>query len=296
MPWSTETYVAREFEGLGHEVTRMTFPQDTLPEIEGAARAHDLLIMQGAQLPPEAVSLFRRVEEHGTVTAGYHLDIFCGLKREHRVFAESFWRMGHVFTADGDPETQAFMDRNRVNHHWLPAACVSDECVMTSRRPDLACDVVFVGARHYHEEWPWRRELLRTIQSNYGGRSHIYDGNSIRGRDLNALYASAGVVVGDSMFADRRTNYWSDRYYETVGRGGFLLAPRVKGLEDHFADGLHLSLYDVGDTAGLCDQIDFWLAHQAQARDIAACGQEHVRSTHTYRHRVLELLNVVGLS
>lgn len=294
-PWTTETYVARELSRLGHEVIRKSFPRDGFPDIEAAASVSQLLVMQGSQLPDHAVEMFRRVEARGCVTAGYHLDIFRGLAREGRVDTEAFWRMGHVFTADGDPDTQAWMAEHGVNHHWLPAACVTDEIGVGQRRDSWEHDVVFVGSRNYHAEWPWRRLLLQTLAGVYGAQFRAYDGNAIRGIECNDLYASARVVVGDSMFADRRRNYWSDRYYETIGRGGFLVAPHVDGLEAHLVDTVHFAEYTIGSLNDVCDTIDFHLAHWDHARDIAQCGLEHVRAHHTYRHRMIELLDVVGL-
>ena len=57
----------------------------------------------------------------------------------------------------------------------------------------------------------------------------------IRGKELNDLYATAKVVVGDTLCKGfNYPYYFSDRLFETTGRGGFLIHPYIKGLEDYF--------------------------------------------------------------
>lgn len=298
-PWATESYVAHELELLGHEVIRAEASRVDLELLAHAGRRSQLLLMQGSQIPDDrVVDVWRNVEQYGCVTAGYHLDVFRGLKRADRIKVEPFWRMQHVFSADGDPTTHEWLAEHvpPVNHHWLPAACVSDECIEGFWSPELAVDVLFVGSRNYHAEWPWRRQLLATLQRNYGRRLRIVDGNAVRGRQLNDLYRSAKVVVGDSLCLPGHRNYWSDRYYETLGRGGFLVAPYVPGIEEHFTDRLHLAFYEAGDPVDMMECIEHYLAQPDYAHEIALSGQAHVRAHHTYRHRVLELLRVVGFT
>lgn len=300
-PWTTEVAVARALSQLGHEVTIVPSQTSTSARVEELASECDLLLMQGNQLdetkPGAGEALWRRLERRGVVTAAYHLDIFRGLGRAHRVDVEPMWRMQHVFTADGDPETHAWLQKREINHHWLPAAISEEQCVEGNYVHDQAVGVLFVGSRNYHREWPWRAELIRLLQTRYRGRCRIVSDNTVRGRDLNDLYRSARIVVGDSLAFPGHMNYWSDRYYETVGRAGFLIAPHVLGLDEHFIDGLHLRYYVPGDVEQLVGMIDFYLEQvdRSVTRDIATCGMSHVREHHTYRHRVVELLDVVGL-
>ena len=151
-----------------------------------------------------------------------------------------------MFTPDGDPASEAWFAEQGINHVYVPPAVVSDECTVGNYRPELDHDVIFVGSKHYHPEWPHRGELLAWLEATYGDRFKRYGGDVqvMRGQDLNDLYASAKVVVGDSLCLPGHTRYWSDRYYETVGRGGFLIAPCVPGIEEHFTDGEHLLFYD----------------------------------------------------
>lgn len=86
----------------------------------------------------------------------------------------------------------------------------------------------------------------------------------------------------------------SDRVYETVGRGGYLVHPRIVGLEDEFTDGEHLRFYDYGDLAGLQRIIDTALTDDAHRTRVQAAGQAMVRERCTYVHRTAEMLRVLA--
>jgi hypothetical protein len=157
--------------------------------------------------------------------------------------------------------------------------------------------VAFVGSgAGYHDEWPHRQELLAFLRDTYGDRFAKFggpEGPTIRGRDLNDLYASAKVVVGDTLaLKGRRTAYWSDRVYETIGRGGFLIMPRISKLVEEIPD---LPTFEFGDFGELAIHVDYWLAHPEKREALRAKLQAHVREHCTYTQRSRELLEVVGL-
>jgi hypothetical protein len=297
-PWCTEVHIARDLEALGHTVVRFQEPpgggdHSTLDQIENAAMAVDLVLWTRTWgLPAEATQLWGQLEARGIRTASYHLDLYVGLQREHKVASDPFWTTGTVFTPDGDPKSEAWFRRHGINHHYMPPAVVSDECLPGTYRSELDHDVVFVGSKHYHPEWRHRPALLAWLEDTYGDRFRRYGGDAqiMRGQDLNDLYASAKVVVGDSLCLAGHQNYWSDRYYETIGRGGFLIAPRIDGLERHFDDGEHLVLYDFWDFDQLQESIDFYLNQPHERERIAKNGQAHVAAHHTYRVRLQEAL------
>lgn len=313
--WCTEVHVARDAERIpGVEVVRVQEPRDAtkhfLNVINAAAVDADLLIYQRTWgLPAEAIKLWRHIEANGTQTISYHLDLYRGLQREAGVLDnDPFWRTGVVFTADGDPETTAWLAQHDIDHRWMPAAIVSDEVGMhvahLGEAPELPVhtadvDVVFVGSDPavYHDEWPWRHKLVMGLRGRYGSRFRQLPTNNVRihGAVLSELYATIPVVVGDSLALPGHRNYWSDRFYETVGRAGYLVGPNVPGIEQHFTEGEHLSLYDVGALDQVVGLVDAGLDDPEGSRRIAMRGMEHVRAHHTYTHRVRAILDSLGL-
>lgn len=304
-PWCTEVHIAAEIESLGHEVLRIQEPpggsdQRFLNKVAHQAQGTDLLLFTRTWgLPPAATDLWRHLEAFGTVTASYHLDLYVGLEREGRVEGDPFWTTQHVFTPDGNPDSAAWFAAHGINHHWSPPAVYSAECatVMPGRhRPEFAHDVVFVGSYGYHPEWP-RAELIDWLTATYGDRFRRYGGDTtpgpVRGQDLNDLYASCKVVVGDSCFARPDTLYVSDRFFETWGRGGFLLHPQVDFLGREVGA---YPAYTPGDWDGLSAAIDFAVDHDEYRRQAAATFGARVAAGHTYRHRLAAAFETMGLT
>lgn len=282
--WHTETHVARSFELLGHDVHRVDGPPD---------RDVDLVLLQGNG-GPHAPAWLDHAKARGIRSCSYHLDLFVGLARQARVGNEPLWWADTVFTADGDPNSQAFFEARGINHRWLPAAVVADETEPGRWRAEYDYDVVFVGARQYHSEHRWRGTLIDFLENRYGDRFRLFQHHPpTRGRDLNDLYATARVVVGDSLVLPGHRNYVSDRLFETIGRGGFLIFPFVPGLEDFVTNGVHLAQYDIGDTEQVADLIELALDRPDMARKIADEGHAHVIAHHTYDKRVQRLLDEV---
>lgn len=308
-PWCTEVHLAREMEGLGHRVTRLQEPPggaggerfvEHVVEYCERNRPDLLMFTRTWGLPRSATAAWRRVERAGVVTCSYHLDLYVGLVRQRGVRSDPFWTTQWVFTPDGDPKSENWFTRAGINHQWSPPAVVSDECVPGTPRPEFDYDVVFVGSYAYHQEWPWRPQLIDHLAQRYGDRFRRFGAGMpdapTRGQDLNDLYASAKVVVGDSLCLPGHVNYWSDRPYETVGRGGFLLMPNVPGLDRHFNDGQHLAFYEYGNLDLLDKTVDYYLDRPDARERIAREGQAHVRDHHTYRHRLANAFAVMGLT
>lgn len=299
----TEVHIARSFQALGWDVVQ--FQEDERPPDWGRKwhermRACDLVLYTRTWgLPaPAAQLLFKRLARDRIPTASFHLDLFFGLDRAHLVRTDPLFKTAYVFTADGGHEDE--FRKAGVNHHWLRPGVVADECVPGRYRPEFDHDVVFVGSEdHYHLEWPWRRLLISWLRYTYGERFARYGpGNpdrTTRGQDLNDLYASAKVVVGDSLMLG--PHYWSDRPYETVGRGGFLIQPRTPcgSLESELREQEHLDYYDVGNLDELRTVIDHWLAEPDERERVRKAGQEFVAAHCTYTQRVAEMLEVIGL-
>jgi hypothetical protein len=295
-------HVSATLEQLGFHVTRVQEDQWTVkPDLlYQAGLEHDVVLYTrtwGFADRPAGVQLFSQLDQAGVVTASYHLDLYVGLAREDGVHGDPFWSTEHVFTPDGDPATQEWMVRHGINHHWIRPGVYRPECVPGVVTPSFQHDVVFVGSSSYHPEWPYRKQLLQFLERTYRRRYRRYGGGSVvvRNEALNNLYASAKVVVGDSLcLGFNHPNYWSDRVYETVGRGGFLIHPFIPGLDDEFEDGKHLRFYEYGDFKGLKALVDWYVKHPDEGRAIAAAGQQHVRDNCTYHDRLTEALTIMG--
>lgn len=304
--FSTESHVAASLEELGHEVVRVQ-ESDTGwgPTLAVALRSDLFLWTQTWGFAQnwdrrDADGVLEALGAAGVPSAGLHLDLWWGLDREDQLEVEPFFRVDHLFTADGDHDDD--WARLGINHHWLPPAVYGAECLPGTAQTRYISDVAFVGSwRHYgHSEW-WRhrRQLLNFLRRTYRHRLGLWprpNAGAVRGQDLNDLYASVKVVVGDSCFASRSNRYFSDRPFETVGRGGFLVMPYIEGLTELLEDGVHCRYFEWGDWPALKELIDYYLEHEEERETIRRKGQEHVRENHTYAHRLQRVLETVGVS
>lgn len=301
-PWCTEVDITRELEGMGHEVVRIQEPHraDTGFLGEVAFKASDcaaLFFQRTWGLPAQATDVWRILEGNGVKTASYHLDLYHGLQRQASIDRDPFWTTQYVFTPDGNPAAAEWFADHGVNHVYMEPAVASDECYRGSPREEFAHDVVFVGSYGYHDEWPHRVELIDWLAKTYGDRFKRFGGDTtpgpVRNRDLNDLYASAKVVVGDSCFAHRRQRYWSDRPYESWGRGAYMIFPHIDALAASIGP---YPSWDVGDWSVLKDLIDGALG-DAYHRDQSSAGlHDSIRTNHTYRRRLTLALETMGLS
>lgn len=298
---STENDIRRALLALGHEVVplqeneRDTWRKlasigswDHLPDLVLWTRTWSLDV-------PAQLAALEACRDAGVPVVGYHLDRWFGLSREHEVRSEPFFAADVVVTADGGH--QAEFQAAGVTHWWAPPAVLGLEVMRTRDAfvDPMVPDVVFVGSwQRYHEQWPWRRQLVRQLTRTYGRKFGAYPrvrGQAVRGEALSSLYRSAQVVVGDSCLAGSPSRYWSDRIPETVGRGGFLIHPYVDGIEDHYTDGEHLVLVEPGNWSEMDRAVRHWLARPDERRRIAAAGQAHVLEHHTYERRMEWLLD-----
>lgn len=297
----TENHVARSLRDLGAEVLCLetgTFALDELDRhiIESKPDLF-LLTRPWGRTPSVNRDYLQVLSDCGIVTAGFHLDRFFGLPERESWFAtDPLFACEHLFTTDGAHEAEWITAG--INHHWLRAGVLKAECYDAEPdREKWPQQVAFVGSYGYHAEWPHRPALIDHLAEWYGERFVLIPGNgnpALRGHDLNVMYATIPVTVGDSCFVTPEGRYTSDRVYEAWGRGGFLIHPRVESLIDELGPYPGQD-WRVGEWDVLKDCIDGWLgdlyAHDETRKHIART----VRSSCTYTDRMRELLTVCGL-
>lgn len=297
VPYTTENDLAYSYEKLGHEVIRLQEDRTTGEEVLRRAQGADLLHYvhthgwetQGHRTIAEVL---RSLKRQGVPTISTHLDYWRGLKREVDVANHPFWNTEYVFTADGG--SNDWYRAKGINHYYLKAGVVERDCYIGDYTQEYAYDVVFVRSRNYHPEWPYRPQLIEWLEKTYGDRFAHFGGDGrgvVRGKQLNDLYASAKVVIGDTLCMDfEHPEYWSDRIYETTGRGGFIIHPYIQGLENDFAIDEEIVTYEYGNFEELKYKIDHYLQYDVEREKIRRAGHERTKRDHTYTNRIGEVL------
>jgi hypothetical protein len=297
--FSTESELVWTLETrLGHRVSRVQENTTLTHEVVSKCRenAVQLLIYvhtHGWDMPGQydQYKMIDELRKSGIKTCSFHLDRFWGLnvldRRQDRIGTHAFWRTDKVFTADGgNDEKFAALG---INHQWMPPAVVERDCVMGRSNLRFNSPLAFTGADGYHPEYPFRPLLVNRLREIYGTNFRVYQG--IRQQDLNDLYATVRVLVGDSCFAGA-DRYWSDRVPETLGRGGFLIYPKTPGL-----DIPGLVTYEPQNIDDLIKKINYYVDDDHQAERIRLRNQAHefVKQHHTYTNRMQTLLEVMGV-
>lgn len=233
----------------------------------------------------------------------YHLDLWLGIERE-KDMADDYFLVEHFFTVDG--EMAEYLNANtEVNGHYLPAGVVERDCYLEKPQRGFFGDVIFTGSYDYHEEWPYRKELINFLRKTYGmkfrrwGRAAKDQPNAryIMGSDLNKLLASVKIVVGDTLCPNfTKPYYFSNRSFETTGKGGFLIHPYVKGLEECFELEKELVTYEYGNFKQLKEKIDYFLLHPEERNAIRIAGHERTKKDHTFTNRLNTMLSTIGVT
>lgn len=296
-PWCTEVHISKTLQKLGHEVVELqeNFTQPDHLANRFGVEAFDLFLFTrtwGETLKKDHLDILRR---RSIPSASFHLDLYMGLERDGGLGSDPFWSTDFVFTPDGDPDSAQEFRKLGINHHYLKPGVYEDECYIAD--VPISREIIFVGSYSYHPEYPYRQKLIDFLKNTYGNRFEHWGSQGmghVRGEDLNRLYASSKIVVGDSLMLPGHTHYWSDRVYETLGRGGFLIHPYIKGLEEEFIDGNELVFYQHGKLAtSLQRKIDHWLMADTEREEIRRMGHEFVKSQCTYTQRMNQMLDVI---
>lgn len=300
VPYTTENDIAWSYEKLGHHVIRMQEDHVRCEDVLFEALRSDMMHYvhtHGWETKGriDMTEVLRRLDRANIPTVSTHLDTWYGLKRATDVANHPFWRTKFVFTADGGADE--WIKSLGINHYYLKAGVVERDCYLGIVEDRFKHDIIFVGSKQYHPEWPYRPQLIDWLQKTYGDRFAHYGGDGlgvVRGDTLNNLYASAKIVVGDTLCLNfDRKEYWSDRIYETTGRGGFIIHPFIDGLQNDFEIGKEIIDYKYGDFDELKHKIDYYLEHPASRREIQLAGHERTKRDHTYTNRMQQVIETV---
>jgi hypothetical protein len=300
--FTSESHHAKSLESLGHTVTRLQETEATSQEILKLASSSDLFVWvhtHGWKTPGkyEMQQVLKRLADLKIPSAAYHLDLWFGIGRQKDLTRDPIYKsIGHFFTVDSRM-ADWFNTKTNVKGHYIPAGVFGEEVTYSPAK--MEHDVIFVGSRKYHTEWAYRPKLINWLEATYKDKFEHYGNGgvkSVRGQELNDLYASTKVVVGDTLCINfDYPDYWSDRIYETLGRGGFLIHPYIPGIEKEFTDKEHVVFYEYNNFDQLKELIDYYLTHDAEREKIRLAGHELVKNNYTYKHRWKSILGELGL-
>lgn len=298
--YCSEVHHAKSLEALGHEVIRLQETTITTEQVLAEALKSDGLIwIHSHGFINKGMSMglvLDKLREADIPSIAYHLDLYMGIERWKEYETSPYMHVDWFFTVD--KLMADYFNRNTtVKGRYLQAGVFDKECVMYEPEP-VDYDVIFVGSKGYHHEWQWRPQLINWLQETYGSRFLHVGGDgatgTVRGVELNHIYANAKVAVGDSLCLNfNYPYYWSDRVYETLGRGGFMIHPYILGIEKQFVDGAHIKYFTFGNFDLLKSMIDYYIENTEERERIRLGGHKLVSEHYTYKNRWQQIINEV---
>lgn len=299
--YSSESHYLKTFAKLGHEVVTIQENRPVpLPVNEYANCDFLFWVHTHGWETPGIEPLLELFKSQGKPIVGYHLDLWKGLHREADLKVDLYWkRVTHFFTCD--KQFISDLEAMGIKAFYLPAGVFEGECYMAEpNREKYPHDIIFTGSKDYHEEWPYRVRLIDWLQETYGDKFKLYgrekgkDYNQIRGHELNVLYASAKLVIGDTLCQGfNYPDYFSDRLFEVTGRGGALIFPFIRGIDKQFILFQELVTYGFDNFEHLKMHIDFFLANEPEREKIRKAGFERTKRDHTYTKRLSDMINII---
>ncbi len=282
--WDEEG-IARSFEKIGVEIIR--FAEDKFEAREVlkviAEEKPDLVLM--AKLKTDNREFFiKEIKKMRIPTASWTFDLYFGHRREAKIDEDIIFKCDWVFGPDGG-NAQRFKDKG-INYHLLRQGIYDEYCYKGKYRKEFASDVAYVGGIQYGHREVMCKYLSKFSLKRYGRLVTTH----VRGHDLNDLYASTSLVVGDSLPSPR---YWSNRLYETLGRGGFLLFTDIEGLNEEYEPYKHFIPFKFYGFASLGEKIEHFLKHQEERIKISETAMEYTREHHTLINRCKQFLDII---
>jgi hypothetical protein len=170
----------------------------------------------------------------------------------------------------------------------------------SSERSRFETDVTFIGGADA-DRVPFFEHLTRSAPdvrlALYGGGwdSHQDLRRHYRGFALGEGFRNAIGAASISINLVRRANRDGHvmRTFEVPACGGFMLAERTEEHQELFTEDEHVGFFD--DANELAEKVAHYLSEPDRTRAMAAdCHQLVVTAGHTYKDRLLEIIDLVG--
>jgi len=125
-------------------------------------------------------------------------------------------------------------------------------------------------------------------------RPEILDPRHLRGEwipneALHRYYAAAAIVLNDHWADMRDEGFFSNRIYDALASGAFVLTDDVPGIEAEFGGGVAMWQ----DETSLRTAVERWLPDAAGRKALARRGREAALEHHTFDQRVATILDTL---
>lgn len=276
-----EEYIAQSFEAIGHEVQRISDRCLTHQFTGLIDEFKPDIVLFTKFFVSQPYEVINWCKQKGIKTVSWIFDLYWDYEREDRITRTPGFFADKVFTTDGGHDEK--WKTLNIDHQCVRQGIYEKECYLEPLNSPHG--VVFIGSHN-----PLNRErsnVLEEVMARYDdfrwyGKIHTHE---MRSTELNKTYATAKIVIGDSVWSPY---YWSNRVVETLGRGGFLIHHDVPGIKEEYPD---LVTYERGNVDQLFELIDYYMIHEGERQTIIRKNFEWVRDHYTMDKKCAELIS-----
>lgn len=275
---------------------------DALKKLGHSVAEFDVVEADGKELVKKANESDLFLFHNGGVEGGDELSLFMGVAGLTNLLKQIkaikvLWYLDRVF-GPGEPFVEKmlpevdygfFNDDTWVRRHtWENAYCLhlgTTNRELGKYRKDLACDIAFIG-----QVYGGREEVIAAIKKKYGKRFRIF--GDIWGKDFDDLCQSAKVIFQPKWLMNDFC--WTDQIYHVLSVGGFLLHPRLYGLqEEGLEDGTHFVGYTINEE--IVAALDFFVKSEndEKRKIVVKQGRDWVVSRYTWDIRLATMLDTI---
>jgi hypothetical protein len=289
---------ALSLEKQGYEVLR--FDEDTFGASQDLNN-QDILIRSNPDFVfyaklriPNQDRFMSNLKRNCIKTVCWVPDLYFGTPREKEAKQRfPMFQADYVFSPDGG--NQHLFLESGINHYPLKDGIFLDNCLTEEevKGSEKSVDILFVGSLDMNYHGQNRYKLLHFLQKTYGDKFLWVGRNNsdeYREHRLTELIKSAKVVIGDCV---ESKNVWSNRLYETIGRGGLIIHPYVEGIEEHYKNGQHFVTFERNNFNDLKQKIDYFLDNPKDREEIILNGTKHTRENHTLDNRASYIIEII---
>ena len=325
MYWTITEYMEMAFRDLGHQLEFFDYRSFMIPgrlrDRIPAFNAWDLkrinrrlyskiqeykpdffFVIGGYTLEPETIQAARR---GGAIAGIWNAD--------YPYLFERYLELGKYydcFFASGK-DALSRCARAGLQSHWLPFACVPEihrpVHLSSADEKRFSSDILFFGTP-YSERIRLFQKLTEFNLAIWGpGWDRLPVGHSlrpfIRGGPLKTqewVKAVSGTKIainymGSSGFDmdPAKESMANSRVFELLGCGAFQLVDAKEDLKALFRSGSEMVWFTKDEE--VVDIARYYLSHPEERKAIGQRAREAALKTHTYRHRVEEMLKVLGM-
>jgi len=292
----------------------------------GPARMNELLIKRTEKLAPEfvltlkgeriAAATFKELRDRLPATRfglwyfDVHLELWTALlqaiMQQHCFFAitkewESWFKLnfdyhgtvwmpeafaGRKFYPRKDQVTLSPYERQLYTHEVAFAGTDNNE-FRAKVLADLAQKKFKIGIYGNQFQGYWKKY---GIEDYWMGKRYGWEIANVYGDGLAKLAQATPCILGftNNQHYDFECCF-SQRVYQVLGVGGFMLEQHSKGIEVVLGPGKHLETWKTADD--LADKIHYYTDHPEEREAIAAAGCAEVMAKHQFIHRLPKMLD-----